>query len=304
MKKLKLENPSYRALLVNFSEWLDVLGYVEDTVYSFPIFIQEFFYWLEQHHILRIDQVHSEHIKEYYDYLKQRPNERGGGLGKYHLNKHQTALKKFKEYLQKHQSVKLTLGLRAEKINRVEKLNILTIEEAKELFETARNQTYQKQKYRDLVLLVLLYSCGLRRGEAVAVNTQDINYDVRQLHVKKGKNHKERLIPINTYNLRILEDYVYDIRPMYPTINGNEALLINQQGGRMRAADVSKHLKKLIATTENNELIDKNITPHSLRHSIATHLLYQGMDIEIIQQFLGHSHLETTEIYTHLLHKL
>lgn len=305
MKKLKLQNDSYRMLLSNFTEWLDILGYAETMVYTFPLQLQEFFYWLEQHEIQRIDLIDKEHIHSYYQYLKSRPNEKqSGGLGKSYLNTHQQVLRKFKEYLQKHTSITLTLGLRLEKINRIEKLNILTIAETKELFEAAKNQNYEHQQYRSLVMLVLLYSCGLRRSEASAVNVSDINFNTKQLHVRKGKNYKERLIPINSYNLNILEEYIYDIRPVYPKILDKEALLISSNGKRLRGANIAISLKKLIAHTNNQELIHKNITAHSLRHSIATHLLHQGMDIEIIQQFLGHSHLETTEIYTHLIQKL
>ncbi len=305
MKKLKLENPSYRELLIYFKEWLDIIGYVEHTVYGFPILLQEFLYWLEQHNINRVELITKEHVTAYYQYLKERPKENGGGaLGKSHLNKHQQALKKFKEYLQKYNSINLTLGLRAEKIERIEKLNILTIDEAKQLFETANDQPYQRKKYRDLTILVLLYSCGLRRSEAAAVNKNDINFDTRQLHVKKAKNYKERIIPINRYNLEILETYIYEVRQVYNTSNKTEALILNQLGRRMLGRDYAKHLKELIASTENKDLIDKKITLHALRHSIATHLLHQGMNIEDIQQFLGHSYLDTTQIYTHLIHKL
>lgn len=305
MKKLKLENPSYKALLTSFSEWLDILGHVENSVYSMPIMLQEFLFWLEQHGLDHIGLVNSDHVKSYYDYLKTRPNEKfSGGLSKSYLNSHQMVLKKFKEFLEKHSSIKLTLGLRSEKVDRMEKLNIVTVEEIKELFTTAKNHPTEKRQYRDLVILVLLYSCGLRRSEAAAVNISDINFDVGQLHVRKGKGNKERLVPLNRYNLQLLETYVYDIRPIYYKVTGNESLLLNQKCTRLLGRDFAKHLKALIIATENTELIDKGITPHSLRHSIATHLLHGGMDIETIQQFLGHSHLDTTEIYTHLLDKV
>ncbi|MBP2834241.1 tyrosine-type recombinase/integrase [Aquimarina sp. U1-2] len=301
MKKLKLENPSYRALLSNFKEWLDILGYVEKTVYNFPILVQEFLYWMEQHNINRIDLIHTRHVKSYYEYLRTRPNQRrGGGLSKSHLNKHQVALRKFKEYLEKHKATQLTLGLRTEKIDQLDGVTVLTIEEVKELFEVTELHFYNGVKLRDQTILVLLYSCGLRRGEAAAVNKSDIYFDKKLLHVRKGKNFKERLIPLNHHSITILENYIYEARREYIKGEESEALLLNEHGKRLRGANIAIHLKKLAKATENKEIIAKNITPHILRHSIATHLLRQGMDIEDIQQFLGHSHLETTQIYTHL----
>ena len=208
MKKLLVHNPSYRALLISFKEWLDIMGYEKRTVYGWPLHLQEFFHWMEQHHIYRIDHITTAHIQRYYDYLKTRPNQkRGGGISNSYLNKHQIVLRKFKEYLEKHQAIKLTLGLRSEKMHQQEKLNILTIEEVKELFDTTQNIMCERKSMRYQTLLVLLYSCGLRRSEVIAVDTRDINFDTQLLHVRKGKNFKERLIPLNKHSLEILENF-------------------------------------------------------------------------------------------------
>ena len=100
MKKLKLQTQSYKVVLASFKEWLDILGYAESTVYYLPIFVQEFLYWLEQHHINSIDKVSLANVKEYYKYLNERCHQRkSGGLSKAYLNKHQSGLKKFREYL-------------------------------------------------------------------------------------------------------------------------------------------------------------------------------------------------------------
>src|SRR5690606_35112231 len=104
MKKSRLTNPSYKELLISFKEWLDVLGFSDAMLKNYPHQLCEFFYWLEQHKINHIDYIQKEHIKDYYNYLKERPNKtRGGALSNNYLNSHQSTLKKFKEYLQKHQ---------------------------------------------------------------------------------------------------------------------------------------------------------------------------------------------------------
>ena len=103
MKKLKLNNKVYRMFVANYKEWLDILGYAESTVYYLPNHLQEFFYYIEKQHINDLSNITTKVIKEYYQELQQRANERkSGGLSKSYLNKHQQALKKFKEYLQNH----------------------------------------------------------------------------------------------------------------------------------------------------------------------------------------------------------
>ena len=152
-------------------------------------------------------------------------------------------------------------------------------------------------------MLVLLYSCGLRRNETVTMNIKDVLFDKELVLVRKGKNYKERYVPINHYNLELLESYIYDARIQFKNYNTSEALLIGQSGNRMNGSAIARHLKSIIEVTNNEVLQSKNITPHKLRHAIATHFLQAGMDIEYIKQFLGHAHLETTQIYTHLVEK-
>jgi len=306
MKKLKLKNRSYKVLVANYKEWLDILGFAESSVYTFPNYLQEFFYYLEQHNINNIDYINREIVKQYYKYLSERPNEkRGGGLSKSYLNSHQQALKKFKEYLQKHNAKNLPIHLKPERINRLEIINILTQEEIKELFKATQfSSEFERVQLRDKAMLVLLYSCGLRRNEAVTLNIKDVLFDKELLLVRKGKNYKERFVPINYYNIEILENYIYEARIQFKDYNQSEALLIGNYGTRLKGNTLANRLQQIIKATNNEEIIAKKITPHKLRHSIATHFLEAGMNIEDIKQFLGHSHLETTQIYTHLVKKL
>jgi len=307
MKKLPLKNPSYKALLLSFKDWLDVLGFAPKSVYSFPIFIREFLHYHEQKGIKQLQYVTPKTVRDYYQYLQQRPNERrGGGLSKNYLNAHQQALKKFSEYLKKHNTKPLPLYIKPERIDRTDTIEVLTQEETKQLFEATQHSTIcERVRLRDKAMLVLLYSCGLRRNEAVNMNVKDINFDRELILVRKGKNYKERYVPINRYNLRLLEDYIYEARPMYPNYKQGEALLLsNQTGDRIIGNTIAKSLERIIKATGNDTIMAKHITAHKLRHSIATHFLSAGMDMGDIKQFLGHSYLETTQIYTHLLEKL
>jgi integrase/recombinase XerD len=303
MKKLKLNNEVFKLFVVNYKEWLDILGYAESTVYALPIHLQEFFYYLEQNHIKNINTITNKTVKEYYNYLKERANERqNGGLSKSYLNKHQQALKKFKEYLQSHNYKHFNIHLKSEKQPTEEKLNILTQSEIKQLFKaTEYSHSESRFRLRDKAILTILYSCGLRRTEAVQLNISDVFFDKERIFVRKGKNYKERFVPINRKNAEILEDYIFEGRPEFYKSNLTEALFTSQQGKRLNGMSFANRLKAIVQATNNKNIVEKQITLHILRHSIATHLLQQEVPLESIKTFLGHSSLESTQIYTHLL---
>ena len=303
MKKLKVTNETYKALLISFKEWLDILGYAESTVYYAPIHLQEFFYWLEQNSIQSIDFIEVKTVKDYYSYLCERPNERrSGGLSKAFLNTHQNVLYKFKEYLQNHYHKGIPIHLKAEENPTEEKINILTQSEIKALFNaTKHSHRRQRIQLRDKAMLVVLYSCGLRRNEAVHLDLNDIYFDKERIHVRKGKNYKERFVPINRTNAEILEDYIYEARSEFNLNNHTDALFLSQQGKRMGGMTFSNRLKAIVKAANHKEITEKKITLHTLRHSIATHLLQQEVKLEAIKTFLGHASLESTQIYTHIL---
>ncbi|MEL7006487.1 MAG: site-specific integrase, partial [Bacteroidota bacterium] len=135
MKKLALSNPSYRYLETSFKEWLDVQGYAPSTVYTLPLHIRELLHYLESHEIRNIKELEINHIKDYYEKLKERSNQnRGGGLSSAHLNKHIQALRKFTDYLRKVGRITLPV-LKLSNEEAGQQLTYLTEEEIKKLFE-------------------------------------------------------------------------------------------------------------------------------------------------------------------------
>lgn len=307
MKKLPLQSANYHYLENAFKEWLDILGFVQATVYNLPIVVREFLYYLEQNKVNQINQLQYEHIKSYYNYLISRSNQRdGGALSTNYINHHFWGLEKFFEFLHH----KGTTGLPAINLKRlkIESLQreILSQEEIKELYQIVENTDCLTQKqealnHQDKVLLTMYYGCGLRRSEGVNINIDDINFDTQILHVKKGKNSKQRLIPFNKTASKILQDWVFEYRLLLVKDKKEGALFINIYGKPLTGGTLGNRLQRIINQSENIQLKEKNITLHSLRHSIATHLLANGMDLQKVQRFLGHSSLETTQIYTHLL---
>ena len=141
----------------------------------------------------------------------------------------------------------------------------------------------------------------MRRNEAVHLDLSDIYFDKERVFVRKGKNYKERFIPINRKNAEILEDYIYEGRPEFYQSNLSEALFVNKNGTRMQGMSFANRLKVIVEATNNKNIVEKHITLHILRHSIATHLLQKEVPLESIKTFLGHTSLESTQIYTHLL---
>lgn len=308
MNKLVLQNKGYEYLQTAFKEWLDVLGYSKSTVQGMPILVREFLHYLETQNIQGINFLQQIHIKNYHDYISSRANERrGGALSNNHINKHVQAIEKLLEYLH-HKGIQNvpSLGIKLHKLHRKE-ITILSTEEIKELFELCnREHNSDKEMYlqsRDKAMLVIYYSCGLRRNEGVHVSIDDINFDTKILHVKKGKNYKERFVPLNKTNAEYLQEYMYDYRNQVVQTKTEHRLFLNYKGETCTSGVLYARLKLLQQQSQSTDLQNKNIGLHTLRHSIATHLLHNGMSLEKISKFLGHSSLESTQIYTHLIDK-
>lgn len=312
MKQLTLHSEAYRYIIASFKEWLQTLGYNQSTVYQLPNYIQELLHYAESKGYAGLYQISNDLIKEHYYKLKERGNKRRtGGLSNSYLNKHLQAYHKFSDYLRQNGRLQLPkLDIQTED-DANEVTNILTQEEIKLIFKTTY-QSYEQKKndkgivyyeamqLRDRAMLTVFYSCGMRRNEVVHLDINDIHFEKQILHVRKGKGYKERMIPITKQSLQHLENYLYDARP-YLCSDKNEAFFVTQTGKRLDGQMMLIRLKKLIQLTGNTALQNKDIHLHTLRHSIATHLLQNGMKLERIKEFLGHSSLESTQIYTHFI---
>lgn len=306
MRKLIVKNTSYQYIEIAFKEWLDILGYSQGIVNGTPILIREFLHYLENSGVNAINNLQQKHIKEYYKYISTRSNQkRGGGLNTKTINQQIKAIEKLLEYLnQKGVQGLPGCNIRLEKVQKKETI-ILTVEEIKELFELTKKETNNEKEEillaRDRAMLVVYYSCGLRRNEGVNVSIDDINFDTRILHVRKGKNYKERLVPISKLNAEYLKEWIYDYRNKIVKDKKEHRLFIGLKSEITTGGTLYSRLQLLKQQSENIELQEKVIGLHTLRHSIATHLLKAGMSVEKIARFLGHSSLESTQIYTHLI---
>jgi len=149
-------------------------------------------------------------------------------------------------------------------------------------------------RYRDVAILETIYSCGLRISEMCGLQAADIDWSEQIVRVR-GKGKKERLVPIGAPALRAIQNYWSKLRKP-PAGSAPVFLAENRRRGPVNASKFTRQLKKYLALAG----LDPNLTPHKLRHSFATHLLDAGADLRSVQELLGHAHLSTTQVYTHV----
>jgi integrase/recombinase XerD len=299
-------NNDFKAIINEFVVWLDTLGYSKCLKRDYAYLIKYFFEWLDERQIQSINLLTDKHIREYQKYLETRPNVRHKErlLGAKYINMCCVAIDKLLEFLHHYGVPNLptpaNFRMKIDKEVRILPFDILTQQEVKTLINCIPN-TYnyfyfaeREKRQRELKLLfVIYYGCGLRRSEGENLQIQDIDFDKKTIFVRQGKNYKDRIIPMNEGVYRELQDYVYNFRSRLK-LNHNRLFVNKSQAVYLKI----KHLQKVC---DDENIKAKRLTLHALRHSIATHLLENGMSIENISLFLGHSSLDTTQIYTHLI---
>lgn len=287
----------------SFREWLIVLGYAPTSVYGMPNNIREFLHWLEQQNILAVNEIAPTMVNDFFEHLKHRENNRRqGGLSNSYLDKYLQAVKRFSTYLRETNQGGFAIEIKTHSKRTTTIKDILTQSEVKDLFNATENTP---MGIRDKAMLSLFYGCGIRRNEGVQLDVDDILLDRNLLYIRHGKNYTERYVPISEQSQKYLIEYLKIGRDFFTNPKRKEsALIISERGERLQGQSFSNRLKAVIKNTDNQVLKDKNIGLHTLRHSIATHLLMEGMKLERIGQFLGHKTIESTQIYTHVVAEL
>jgi integrase/recombinase XerD len=171
---------------------------------------------------------------------------------------------------------------------------ILTIEEARKLVEAPDVST--RFGLRDRAILEVFYGSGLRASELAKLRKVDVDTDIRVLCVRLGKGRKDRNVPLTKAAADVIERYLVDSRPTFPRASRSPLLFLALRGGAL----YSSALNDIVRRAAKQRRIRKKVTCHSLRHSMATHLLRCGADIRHIQVLLGHASLSSTERYTHV----
>jgi integrase/recombinase XerD len=298
-RRVELSTDQYKELLETYRQHLSHLGYHQSTQRMMYFNLLDFLQWLEQKELKEISKVKPSHIKAYHQYLKNRPHSRKEGvISSKTIHHHICSIRLFFALLQQTDLLEVNpmsvLKFTYPK-ETARPRAILTIEQIHALYRCC--QTLQER-----AVLSLAYGCGLRSMEVAALDVEDVRMNDLLLVVAHGKGDKRRVIPINTRVKNDLQQYMELERVCYLKEKEDKAFLLNTTGERIRKWTLNKILKELLARTfpSWDEARRGGITLHSLRHSIATHLLQQGLEVQQVRMFLGHSQLETTEIYTHV----
>ena len=311
-----IHSKHFRALEKGFLHWLEILGYSPATVTTRKRNIREFLLYLERCSTDSVEKITAYKTSRFVRYLKRRENKQcGAGLSTATINVGIATVNKFFEYLRISGTEGFTLDSLSYLNESYRPSGILTQGDIMALYDAsyyrghfARPETQTMQQaicQRDRAMLGIYYGCGLRKSEGVALDVSDLLTQRGLIHVRKGKGSKERYVPVSGKNLEHIQEYLLIGRPYLATTSSfsTEGFFLNQMGSRCSDQALSNSLKKLVSRSGSNSLQEKSPTLHTLRHSIATHLLQSGMQIEMIQQFLGHQSLESTQIYTHLVNE-
>ena len=277
----------YEDTLNDFCDYLKIdKRYSDLTVESYRTEIKGYLDFFKEKNI-KVKNIKNSDIKDYLTYIKK------GETSERTLAHNVSVIRTFYKFLLTQKVIERnpTEFLELPKLRK--KLpTVLSKEEVEKLLDIDLTDCYS---YRNKAMLELLYSTGLRVSELV--NLELSNIDLESCTLKTiGKGNKERIIPISDYALYYVEKYINEYRGSMLKKGVNNYVFINNHGNVMTRQGFFKIIKKLASEKD----IKTPISPHTLRHSFATHLLDYGADLRSIQEMLGHSNLSTTQIYTHV----
>jgi integrase/recombinase XerD len=281
--------------LTDFFNYLSIeKGLASNTTAAYRRDLERFFHYLSINQ-LNLAQVTAEELVGYVSWLRGRSNTEFK-IGESSIARNIISLRSYFTYLSKeHQYSNPTLNFYPPKIpKRLPKA--LTVEQIMSILEISGDDLIS---LRDRALLELLYATGGRVTEIINLNTTDIstikNEDSEITTVRvKGKGGKERVVPIGSFGLTAVNDYLTRARPTLCKVLTQKALFLNQRGGRL----TRQSAWSIVANRAARAGLAEVVTPHSMRHSFATHLLDGGADIRVVQELLGHASVTTTQIYT------
>lgn len=285
MKKLKYD-------IELFLDYLSVeRGLANNTIIAYRYDLIKFIHYLKKNNLSYLQMTNRELISNYFLYLKKLK------LGVNSISRSLVALKMFYRFLQAENLIKEDISSLIEFPRISKKLpHILSLREVNLLL--SENNFKGNLGIRDKAILELFYATGLRVSELVNLEIDNINMENKMLRCL-GKGSKERIIPFGKLACRALEKYLKESRPKLLREFEENILFLNSRGKKFSRQGISYLIKGYAGKAG----IKKKITPHTLRHTLATHLIENGADLRSVQEILGHSNIATTQIYTHVSRK-
>ena len=261
-------------------------GLTDQTVSSYQNDLDVYLSFLQDKNVFLIKDITSDHIKEF---LKIRGDSESTSTVAHNL----TVIKNFHKYLIKENIVKEDVSLFISRPKLQKRLpRALTVVEVDLLLDITLNTPFD---YRNKAMLELMYGAGLRVSELVSLTLNQIDLENGLIRIM-GKGRKEREIPIGEYGVYYLKLYLEHRGMLIKNHRTEDALFLNNHGKQITRQGFFKILKQLLL----DKGLNPDVSPHTLRHSFATHLLSHGADLRSIQEMLGHSDISTTKIYTHV----
>ena len=223
---------------------------------------------------------------KYLEYLNKKINARS-------INRHIVSIKNYFKFLEKNNDIKYNPFEEITGLKTPKKLpKVLSEDDVNNLLDIELNDAFS---YRNKAMLELMYSSGLRVSELLNLEVNNIDFNMNLVRVF-GKGSKERIVPIDDIATKYLSEYITIYRNTLLKNKESDILFLNSRGDKLTRQGFFKILK----TIAREKGIKKELSPHTLRHSFATHLLNHGADLRSIQTMLGHENIETTQIYTHV----
>ncbi len=261
-------------------------GLADNTLDSYQRDLNQYLAYLQKNGIISLEETSRDHITAYL--AKQQE----AGKAPSTIGRSLASLRSFYRFLIKEQVVQENPAMELDAPRTQKKLpHVLSLSDIELLLEQPR--TDSPLGIRDKAMLELLYATGIRVSELVSLNLNNANMKMGFLRCD-GKGGKERMIPLGSVAIYYLQIYLQNGRTKYHKNRAEKALFLNQQGKRLTRQGFWKILKKHVCSAG----INAEITPHTLRHSFATHLLENGADLRSVQEMLGHADISTTQIYT------
>jgi len=296
-KPIALQSAEYILLLGSFTEWLGLLGYSPLSIPSHTTSLKDFLQYQEATGKLLLEQLTASDANYFIEYLQNKTGERTHKpLSNNHVNKNIQSLKLFSRYIR--ETGRSIVGFTLQRMEEEKNKPVWLTKQEMQLLYDAIPETLLG--IRDKAMLAIYYGCGLRLNEGANLELNDIDTTRKVLHVRKGKHYKERFVPIAGKNFEEIMLYMDYARPQLLQNEKHHYFFVDANKGHpMQKQSLYVRIKNLVKKSG----IKKKAGTHTLRHSIATHLLQSGMKLERIQQFLGHADLDSTQIYTHLLNE-